>query len=401
MSKPDVHDPGTALTRPLRNSAPPLILLAQSARALVEGARAAGFTPLAVDRFADVDTRSAAAECCSVPVTSDGGLEPEAVLRAVHDLRARYPSAELVWGGGLECQPGLLQQLSTVCPVLGSARHAAEVLHDRTALQRACATLGVPVPEESQTVRAGRWLRKRAGRAGGWHVVPARGAACRRDSADMYFQRWIPGIPASITLLVGRSEIAVLGFNRLLTHGNQFARDYRYLGAVGHLRVAQSTRAECIRHATAFARYFGWRGLCGMDFILKADGSFVFIDFNPRPVATVELHALPGLAFAAHHAACRGEWIPLVRRPGVRAQRLLEADGPIQIPNSLDWPDWVSDRPPPEQTFSAGEPLCTVHAAEATAARSLALLEARRRRVRALISMNHNDIANSGSIHAD
>jgi predicted ATP-grasp superfamily ATP-dependent carboligase len=400
-SRPGVNDRLTVLARPIRNPAPPLILLAQSARALAQGARAAGFTPLVIDRFADADTQAAAAECYRIPVTRDGALDPASVLTAVTELRVRHPAAELLWGGGLESQPVLLEHLSKICPVWGSSHAAARVLHDRAALRAACAALGVPVPAESQTARAGRWLRKRTGQAGGWHVTSATGAAREREGDDTYFQQWVPGVSASITLLVGMHEFAVLGFNRLLTRGDQFARDYRYLGAVGELRVAQSTRAECVRHATAFARHFGWRGLCGMDFIVKADGSLVFIDFNPRPVATVELHASPGLALAAHLAACRGEWKPLAKLSGVRAHRLVEADGPIQIPKSLDWPDWVSDRPQPEQQFSTGEPVCTVWAAEATAARTLALLEARAHHVHTLLSINQNNTINSGSIHAD
>ena len=400
-SRRGVHDPDTALARPIRNPASPLILLAQSARALAQGARAAGFTPLTIDRFADADTRAVSAECYRVPATHDGALDPTSVLTAVTELQLRHPAAELLWGGGVEAQPTLLEQLSKICPVLGSSLDAAYVLHDRQALRAACADLGIPVPVESSVAGAGRWLRKHAGRAGGWHVTPATGAARVRDCDGIYFQRWVPGIPASITLLVGVTQIAVLGFNRLLTRGRQFARDYRYLGAVGHLDVSQATRQACVRYASAFARRFGWRGLCGMDFIVKPDGSLVFIDFNPRPVATAELHAPPGLALAAHLSACRGGWGPLPAWPGVRAHRLVEADDPIQIPNSLDWPAWVSDRPDAAQRFSAGEPICTVHAADETAARCLALLDARGQHVRALLSINQNTTINSGSIHAD
>lgn len=352
-----------------------------------------------VDRFADADTRAAATECFRVPVTHDGALDPASVAATVTALRIRYPTAELLWGGGLESQPDLLEQLSKICPVLGSALDAVRVLHDREALRTACAFLGIPVPTESLTAASGRWLRKRAGQAGGWHVNAVQGDARARD--DIYFQAWVPGITGSVTLLVGAANIAVLGFNRLLTRGEHYARDYRYLGAVGHLELTPQMREACVRHASAFARHFGWRGLCGLDFIVGDDGHPVFIDFNPRPVATVELHAAPGPALAAHLAACRGAWMPLPVWPGVRAHRIIEADGPIQIPNSLDWPAWVSDRPNPAQRFSAAEPICTAHAVDSTAAQSVALLEARAQELRALLSINQTNTINSGSIHAD
>jgi hypothetical protein len=110
-SRPGVSDRLTVLARPIRNPAPPLILLAQSARALAQGARAAGFTPLVIDRFADADTQAAAAECYRIPVTRDGALDPASVLTAVTELRVRHPAAELLWGGGLESQPVLLEHL--------------------------------------------------------------------------------------------------------------------------------------------------------------------------------------------------------------------------------------------------------------------------------------------------
>ena len=328
-------------------------------------------------------------------------LDPSAVLNAISHWLERYPTAELIWGGGLEAQPSLLEQISRLCPVRGSALEAVRVLHDRAALRAACMALGISQPAESTTPGVGQWLRKRAGRAGGWHVSAWDDEMRAEDSADDYYQRWTPGRCGSITLLVGATHSAVLGFNRLLTRGNHFKRDYRYLGAVGRLELTHSVRVECARLARALAQHLGWRGLCGMDFIVQADESFTFIDFNPRPVASAELHASLGPAFASHLAACRGAWIPLPRWPGVRAHCLVEAEGPIQIPNSLDWPDWVFDRPNPGQHFSAGEPVCTVHAADSTEARCLALLERRVGQLRARLSTLHNITSHSGSIHAD
>ena len=357
--------------------AAPLIILAQSGRALAEAARAAGMVPHVIDRFGDTDTRAAAETTVCVPVSRAGHLDEASVMVAVARLTQGARVPELVWGGGLEAQPQLLSRLRQSCRVRGSALEGVKLLHDRAALMQSCVRLGIPTACSLRLPGLPRYLRKRAAAAGGDHIraMPPGGLPSR--ARGEYDELFIEGIAGSVTLLAYRFGACILGFNRLLTHGAGFARNYRYLGAVGHLALTPAQIALCARAGDLIARAWGWRGLCGLDFVLTPEQRLVFVDFNPRPVATFDLHLDPGAAFAAHLAACRGHSIGVTTCSGIRGHRLVEALDPIQIPNSLDWPSWVSDRPGPGERLAAGVPICTVRAEAADADAVHALLETR------------------------
>ena len=151
--------------------AAPLIILAQSGRALAEAARAAGLVPHVIDRFGDTDTRAAAETMVCVPVSREGHLEETPVLAAVARLAQGSRVPELVWGGGLEAQPQLLIRLQQTCRVRGSALESVNLLHDRSALMQSCARLGIPTARSQHVPHHPRYLRKRAAAAGGDHII--------------------------------------------------------------------------------------------------------------------------------------------------------------------------------------------------------------------------------------
>lgn len=361
----------------------PLIVLAQSGRALAVAARAAGFAPRVVDRFGDLDTRASAASWHPLAVAADGELDDPKVLATVRRLWQDTPAAPLVWGGGLESRPALLEALASEGPVMGSDPDRLRALQDPIRLGARLRGCGVMVPAMRWRItQKGGWLRKQAGAAGGAHVVPATAPGPARPGD--YFQRQIPGLDCSVTLLADGSRVRILGWNRLLSCTTG-AFGHAYQGAVGGLEIPTAAQARISAAATAIVRLLGWRGLCGLDFILSAAGTPWVIDLNPRPTATVELHLAPGAAMRAHLAACGGS-LPAVRLRGrPRGQRVLYAVDPIAIPNSLDWPQWVSDRPPGGTEVPTGAPICSIQAAGKTPAQVERTLQARARQLAAAL----------------
>lgn len=355
-------------------------MVAQSGRQLAAAARAVGLVPLVIDRFGDVDTCAAAQAVQVVAARSDGALCEGEVEAQVARWRARWPRAPVVWGGGLEAQVELLTALGQDGALLGSDLAGLRILQSPALLARELAALQVPMPAVAREAHAehGGWLRKRCGAAGGWHVqpyTPGSGLA-----ADEYLQRAVPGRSYSYTFVATNDSILGLGFNQMINLQPSAEMPFRYGGAVAGAALPGSVQSACADFAQRMAQRFGWRGLCGFDFIF--DGrDLAVVDLNPRPTATFGLAFTAASTFAAHLAACRHQRLPpLVAQPAVCGHLVCYAVDAIQIPNSLDslnWPPWVSDRPRAGSVIPAGAPLCSINAASGSVLDTTALLSAR------------------------
>jgi len=343
----------------------PILIAARSARQLAHAARAAGYAPRVVDLFGDDDTRAASEHLIVTPAARGFRFRPRQLLADLGRLAggARLP---LVWGAGFEAATPLLARLGQAFDVCGSAGEGLAEVTDPVGLHARLRALDVPTPAiaTDRVPTRGRWVVKTRGQAGGHHVrwgVP--GAAL---AAHDYAQAFCAGRSMSVVFVAGARTLDVLGYNAHLFWPSS-PSPFVYAGAVG----GQLLPRRLCRHIEAALRRvaarFGLRGLCGVDFVVDAHNRWQLIEINPRWTATVELVAAPAAAFRAHLAACRGQsW----RRPQAlaraRAHAVLMLDNPIRIPNSLDWPAWVADRPGAGARLPRGAPLCTVLAAGAT-----------------------------------
>jgi len=114
------------------------------------------------------------------------------------------------------------------------------------------------------------------------------------------------------------------------------------------------------------------------DFLVDRD-EFRLLEINPRPGATLDVfEPAAGSLFALHVAACEGR---LTSTPpifeGACAAAIVYAEHDIAAAPATQWPDWSADRPQPGTAIKAGEPLCTVKAAAATAAAAKARVDER------------------------
>lgn len=342
-----------------------VLIAAFSARALAASARRAGFVPLAVDCFGDLDmTASAAASRC-LPARVQTGFLARPLLAALDSLAAESPSAPigLVLGSGFECNPRLVARLAERYRLIGNTpeviANTKNPAHFFVALDR----LGISHPETRDTappVRDG-WLMKRIGGSGGLHIVDC--PASPRPDPRRYFQRRIEGEPISVLGLISK-------------RGNAFAmsrqwtsplpkRPYRYGGAVGSLELDVDLEARLIDISLALADELNLVGLVSFDFLV-IDGEPLLLEINPRPGATHDVFDdASGTLFRAHVEACLGgdtaarissDWHP----PPARAAAFLYADrGPLAVPE-VDWPDWAADRPRPGSNIAPHQPLATV-----------------------------------------
>ncbi|MDE2120018.1 MAG: ATP-grasp domain-containing protein [Betaproteobacteria bacterium] len=356
-----------------------LLVVSTSARMLVRAARRAGWRAWAVDAFGDIDTRVAAQAWQGAALAADGGLDGDAVLRAVGRLAPREGMC-LVVGSGLEGCPQVLRELARRHRLAGNAPQVWEQLAHAPWWFALLRELRIPHPEVAwgAAPRHGHWLVKRAGASGGLHV---RGLAPGQELPDprCYAQRRVDGPACSLLFLADGRQLRVIGFNRMLPAARGAPGPFAFSGASAPMGLAPALRAQVIDAAQRLVGRLGLRGLCGLDFMLEG-GCWLALELNARPTATVELWDLGGMPplLDWHLRACDGE---LPQGPahagGAHALAVAYAGRGLRVPPDMRWPGWCHDLPHAGRFIEAGAPLCTVRARHVAPARAAALAAAR------------------------
>ncbi len=357
-------------------------MIAQSGRALARSALRAGWRAHVLDLCTDADTAHTARSLEQVGDLASG-FEASCLSQCLAELYDDSVIDGLVPGTGFEARTGLLQRIAAGRTLYGNppalVRQVKSPRHFFALLRR----LGIPYPETvlSPPGRAGGWLIKRTGGAGGGHV--RRYFETDRHAPGDYFQRHVEGRGCSVVFLADGSEARTLGFNETWVAPPGF----RYGGAVALPAIDRELEAALNQAVTRLVSATGLRGLNGLDFIVAGDGWYA-LELNPRPPATFELHEHGESLFAAHVAACRGRLPSRVTGARtVRGHALVYAEQDLMIQPRIAWPEWVSDRPRAGTAIAKGLPVCSVHAEAEDAATTRGLLSRRSGELRALLGM--------------
>lgn len=356
-----------------------VLIVALSGRALAQSARRAGFVPIVLDRFADLDTREVAELALRITPGRAGPLAAGPLSRAARIFAP--PPIPLLVGGGLEGRLGVLKALARGRELLGNPPELVARAVDPFALQELCRALEVPFPEtraDRPPDRAG-WLVKRKGAGGGWHVRPAE-RVDRLHPLD-YVQRRVSGRPVSILLLGdGRRVVPLLASEQWNT-----GTPPHFKGVLAPASLPEGTEEKLARAAVAVGTALGLRGLASADFLLEEGGGFHLLEINPRPGGSLEAaEAALGIDLASLHiAACRSRLLEPVPRPRGEAvgTAIVRADRDLRVPEGFLWPAWAGDRTPPGERVRKGHPLATVRAEGGDPADVRRLLEEREHRL--------------------
>lgn len=356
--------------------AEPVLICALSARALAQQARRAGYAPIVLDAFADLDTRAAAAAALRVPVDRHWQFRGRALLAAA--ARLAPPPIPLVYGSGFERATGLLAALARGRPLWGNGPDAIRAVKDPAAFAAAARQLNVPHPEirlRPPNDPHG-WLCKRSGGAGGGHVHHATARPPRGHG--WYWQRRAQGRPVS-ALVVGNGSAA-----RVLGCSEQWAaplpgRRFRFAGTLAPATLSPVAGARLADAAEALARHHALVGLVSVDALVAGD-AVTILELNPRPGASLDAYAQAlGLdLFGLHLAACAGRLPPAPSADDQAAGSLIVyARRAVTVAAGFVWPDWCADLSPPGTRIAAGGPIATVLAGDSDPLGVRALLAAR------------------------
>ncbi|MDO9314641.1 MAG: ATP-grasp domain-containing protein [Burkholderiaceae bacterium] len=369
-----------------------LVVAAISARTMAEATARDGYEVAALDLFGDTDTRAASATWSALGEPGSLCMDANRLISALASLAQRGDVLGWCPGAGFEGRPDLLERGAAVLPLIGNGAAAVRRVRDPRIFFDDLDRLGIPHPEVRATPPAdgdvSGWLVKDFQGTGGWHIrrwtrgdaVPTAGSPAR------YFQREAAGIPMSATFIANGVDACVLGSNMLKTR--RFgAKPHVYSGAVGPVGLPAAVMQQIGRIVPALAGEFALRGLGSLDFLLDGDTVSV-LEINPRPPASMALYehlrfdgaALPerpthGLMEAHIRACLRGD-LPAIRSgdaeaAAVRGIEIVYARRPVQVDAAMTnrlsrWPG-AHDLPVPDTHCTAGDPLCSVTAAGASA----------------------------------
>jgi predicted ATP-grasp superfamily ATP-dependent carboligase len=363
---------------------PTIIVAAYSARALAFSATTAGFSPLSIDVFGDVDTRAMSLATVKLDGGLSDGLTLDKFAGAVEMLISAHDPVGLVYGPGFEHQPKTIAVIAQSTRVFGNDAETLKRAKDPLALAQICEANGVRHPQVqfAPPDEPDLWLMKRRGGAGGAHIAAAHGPG--RASPDFYFQHRVGGKSISALFLGSEKKAEIIGLSMQWTAPTPASR-FRYGGAAGPVDIDPAQAQEIARSVAAIASELNLVGLNSADFLVSADAVWL-IEINPRPGATLDVfESNEAPLFARHVAACEGRLKPASPSLQFKAAEIVYAPCDIMAPDGQNWPDWMVDRPSPGTRIAAGDPLCTTLAAGATVDLARALASERAGKIIALV----------------
>lgn len=327
-----------------------LAIVSQSARIYSQMAQQEGFSVLAVDAFADVDTQQAAQSvyqwpglCSPVSDQDRGGLFTV--------LDAFEPDAVLV-GSGFEADNISYTALFTRYAVLGNLPEVVDRVKNPQWLKAFCDAHGVSSPEiTTQKPHTGQWLSKKMGSCGGSHVYDWQAFSHEGESA--YWQALQPGQTVGILFVAHADSVALIGVHALKQHIGSYA----YAGVKKlHDNLLYATADSLLKKLIPD---LGLVGINSIDAIWHA-GSLHVIEVNPRLSASMRLYQQLPL-IQAHIASCRHEILPILHQHATHASHCIAyARQEIDL-SQLAFPDWLEDRPS-GGNVAAGQPVCSLYA---------------------------------------
>lgn len=347
-----------------------LLIVASSARLLVESARKAGYAPLAIDLFGDQDTRAAAGDCVVVDK-----LDPYSLSNACARLVRTYRICDVVYGAGLEGYPQSLAWLAARFNVLGNAPGTCAKVHDKIRFFAVLKQLDIAYPEISfsKPDHTGQWLLKPHAAQGGQYIEYDCPASVSRSSQGpplsqgsdyvhgFYWQRYVPGQSLSVLFAADGKDLQIIGFNRQWTLPGSFI----FAGVINYTDLPETQLQLLEDWLNKLVPVFNLKGLNSLDFIWDGNQCWV-LEINPRPSASMAVYEsdyVNGLV-AEHIESCRGQ-LPrgtFSSNDIIRAYQIIYAPHDLRITDNLDCPSWCRDRPAPPCIIRKGRPICSIMA---------------------------------------
>jgi predicted ATP-grasp superfamily ATP-dependent carboligase len=278
----------------------PVILIGGSVRAAAFSALRAGFVPWCLDLFADADLQ-AVAQAQRCPFDDYPQRLPELLRQA--------PPGPVVYTGGLENHPQLIERIAAERPLWGNGPAALRKARDPFFIARLLRENALKCPMVARSAREGK--NQALAHASAYLKKPLKGAggtgidfAASTDSPHgYYFQQFIPGPSYSAVHCAFADHTELLGITeQLVGEPWLYAKPFNYCGSIGPAVLEPQVEKKVARLGEVLRVGCGLRSLFGVDFILH-DGEPWPVEVNPRYTASIEvLELTTGMKALERHA---------------------------------------------------------------------------------------------------
>jgi uncharacterized protein len=351
-------------------------IAAPSARGFAEAAVACGHTVIALDAFADVDTKRVASQTFKLKFNEN--IVDQA------DFKRVFSRLNLVEIDGF-CYGSLFDN----CPdVFGWLAHRIRVVGNAPEVMRLAKSfeffnllddLNIQHPEVSLQMPGNhaQWLAKQLGGSGGTHIRSA-----QQVKDGHYFQRKVVGTPISMLFVADGKTVKTIGYNQQFI-APTIETPYRFAGAVGSVSLQPNIHKDFEHAAQQLTSALNLRGLNNLDAILNDDGLWI-LELNPRLSASFNLYEN---LFKLHLSGCAGDLADFKSQQHTsKSHLILYAEEALEIPANFAWPNWAADIPSTESAkIALDAPICSVFAEAQTAEAASNLVQQRAEKLRGML----------------
>jgi len=329
-----------------------ILVVASSARMLVQYAKKAGFSALAIDCFADYDT-----QCMALGYVKVNSLSLVDIKAAVCVLTKQYDISHVVYGSGLEDHLTTLEYLEQNFIVLGNSSDVFLSVQDKAHFFLELKKLHIVYPETvfEQPEKTAGWLQKPLKGEGGIGITRAE---IKSTSDYCYWQKFCAGTPLSALFIANGSEHKIIGFQK--QEVTRFDADEFVFSAV----ISQPEMDRLIIRyldeiICKLVSAFSLKGINSLDFIANNQQYYV-LEINPRFSASLNLYS-SGF-FLAHIDSClEGGQLPALKsQNSYKGYKIIFSEVDFIIKQQIDWPDWVVDIPIKGSIINTAMPICSI-----------------------------------------
>ena len=368
-----------------------LVIIALSARALAQSATRAGYRPVSIDIFGDIDTIDASLQARVAP-TVEHRIDSHYLYRTLSSPEFSDRGYGLIYGSGVDSKLDLLDWCEKHFRLCGNSAEVVAHFVNPERFFSLLTRLNIPYPRicyERPSSNQG-WLFKQVMGEGGKSITEA----CELVSnADGYYQRKINGPACSILFVANGQSSEIIGYNTQFVQANEKSRPYIFSGMINRAPyLAKRQRLTLAFQVQRLVQETGLVGLNSLDFIID-NGVCRILELNPRPSASITLYdsVVPNGLLVAHLAGCRGESLEITYLDQrVRGFKIVYCPWPVTLEH-IRWPQWCSDKPARNAQILTNQPLCTVNASGLNIVEVETKLAQREQKILSLVNLKRVD----------
>ena len=357
---------------------------------IARSAKAAEYAVYTVDFFGDLDVKRCSNR--SLSILEEDKMLPKSVrtlserlLDLAKELIHENDIDFVLLASGLDDENEMLQSLHELAPIMGNPPDVIKRIRDKSEFFEALKRTNLDFPDThlvcnyKESLSAAKDIGfplvvKPAAGYGGMGVVKIEHKEnlekiFKASEGELLVQEYVPGIPASISILADKSMSKILSLNEQLLGMEEFGmkEEFGYCGNIVPLDTNDDLFQECEEIANKIVAHFGLRGSNGIDIVLSnEDHRLKVIEVNPRFQGTMECieKYLKINLIEEHIKACsKGRLPTLLPRPksSYYGRAILSAKFTLRSPDLTSY-DFVRDMPRLGYPISEGDAMCSIMA---------------------------------------